>query len=77
MPSYHWRETAVILIYSIGGPFSLMRMSCQGRCSCTPSRGLPLEPTTGYCFVSVVPEAKGHWTRGGYQYSSGRSLEKP
>jgi hypothetical protein len=26
MPSYHWRETAVILIYSIGGLFSLMRM---------------------------------------------------
>jgi len=30
MPSYHWRETAVILIYSIGGPFSLMRMPCHG-----------------------------------------------
>jgi hypothetical protein len=30
MPSYHWRETAVILIYSIGGPFSLMRMPSIG-----------------------------------------------
>src|SRR5215813_6204524 len=35
MPSYHWRETAVILIYSIGCPFSLMRMALLGE----PSRG--------------------------------------
>jgi hypothetical protein len=26
MPSYHWRETAVVLIYSMGYPFSFMRM---------------------------------------------------
>jgi hypothetical protein len=30
MPSYHWRETAVIVLYSIGCPFSLMRMRSQG-----------------------------------------------
>ena len=30
MPSYHWRETAVILLYSIGCPFSLMRMPQEG-----------------------------------------------
>ena len=30
MPSYHWRETAVIVLYSIGCPFSLMRMPLQG-----------------------------------------------
>jgi hypothetical protein len=30
MPSYHWRETAVIVLYSIGCPFSLMRMPWEG-----------------------------------------------
>jgi hypothetical protein len=32
MPSYHWRETAVVLIYSMRYPFSLMRMPLRGPC---------------------------------------------
>jgi hypothetical protein len=30
MPSYRWRETAVVLIYSMGYPFSFMRMPREG-----------------------------------------------
>ena len=30
MPSYHWRETAVLVLYSIGCPFSFMRMPFHG-----------------------------------------------
>jgi hypothetical protein len=38
MPSYHWRETAVILIYSIGAPFSFMRMPQGGGAACSQRR---------------------------------------
>jgi hypothetical protein len=33
MPSYPWRETAVVLIYSMGYPFSVMSMPDVGRVS--------------------------------------------
>ena len=32
MPSYHWRETAVVLIYSMGYTLSFMRMPGEGPC---------------------------------------------
>jgi hypothetical protein len=46
MPSYHWRETAVILIYSIGGPFSLMRMPSM---ALTETQAKPLKKEGDLC----------------------------
>src|SRR4029450_12206424 len=37
MPSYHWRETAVVLIYSMGYILSFMRMPpSRGSVNCDP-----------------------------------------
>ena len=59
MPSYHWRETAVIVLYSISCPFSLMRMPRSGRPLKIDSR---VEAHVTMIACSDPPEGYGRWT---------------